>query len=127
MQDQSSSGSSKHAHEFARPLRDSDLEFVKAVGMPVGSAKQKRLRGELDQRFGEPTAELAEANDEIRTEIIESRNVKAHLLESEAALHSSLLFAADRPERNSQTPSQLPNKCWAEFRQLAKLRQTRLG
>ena len=97
MQGQPSNESSKHVHEIARPCRDSGLELVNAVGMPVRSAKQKRPPGELDQRSAERTAELANANDAIRTEIVESRNIKAHLLESEVALHSSLLFAADRP------------------------------
>ncbi len=96
--------------------------------MPVSSAKQKRLAGELDQRVAERAAELAKASDEMMGEIGERREIKAHLLESEAALHSSLLFTGRLSwEQNSQTPREFPNKCCAGFRQLAKLRQPRLS
>jgi hypothetical protein len=39
---------------------------------------------------------FAKVNDEMRREIIERRNIKAQLLEIEAALYSTLLPAADR-------------------------------
>jgi hypothetical protein len=42
----------------------------------------------------ERTAELAKASDEMKREIAELRDIKPHLLGSEADLHSSLL--ADR-------------------------------
>jgi hypothetical protein len=44
----------------------------------------------------ERTAELAKASDEMKREIAEPRDIKPHLLESEADPHSSLLSAADR-------------------------------
>jgi len=124
-QDQMLDGPTKQVGVTARPFRDSDLESVEAVTMPVRSAKQKRLASELDQRGAERTAELAKASDEMRGEIGERREIKAHLLESEAALHSSLL-SADRASAKLTDPREFPNKCCAEFRQLAKLRQSRL-
>ena len=41
-------------------------------------------------------AELAKGSDEVRRETVERRDIKAHLLEGEAALRSSMLSAADR-------------------------------
>ena len=60
-------------------------------------------------------------------ETVECANIKAHLLESEAAQYSSLLPAAVRSRAKLPDPEPLPDKCWAEFRQLAKLRQPGLG
>jgi hypothetical protein len=44
----------------------------------------------------ERTAELVKASDQLRWEIAERRDIKVHLLDSEAALRRSLLSAADR-------------------------------
>jgi hypothetical protein len=48
VRDQFSDGYPDHVRVTARPFRGGDLVFVKAVGMPVTSAKQKRLASEFD-------------------------------------------------------------------------------
>jgi hypothetical protein len=63
--------------------------------MPAISAQSKRPASQLDQQVVERMAERAKARDEMRTEIGEHRDIKAHLLEGEADRHSSLPFAAD--------------------------------
>jgi hypothetical protein len=44
----------------------------------------------------EQAAKLAKGSAEMRREIVERRDIKARLLESEAALYTSLLSTADR-------------------------------
>jgi hypothetical protein len=95
VRDQCSDGYPNHVRVTARPFTGGDLVFVKAVGMPVTSAKQKRLASELDQRCAKRILVLAEGRDGTRWEIVEHRDIRAQLLESEAALHSIQLLAGD--------------------------------
>jgi PAS domain S-box-containing protein len=59
-----------------------------SVGLQEGYllSEQKRLAHELDRRVAQRTAELAEANQELRTEISVRRKVEGRLVESEALL-----------------------------------------
>jgi len=78
VRDQFLDGYPDHVRVTARPFRGGDLVFVKAVGMPVTSAKQKRLASELDQRCAKRISELAEGRDQTRREIDEHRGIKVH-------------------------------------------------
>ena len=81
-----------------------------AFAIPARSAERKRLAGEVAWSVADRTAELAEANDEIRREIGERRKLKSHLPETEAAQYSSLPSAADRAKARLPGSEQLSKR-----------------
>jgi PAS domain S-box-containing protein len=73
-------------HQFAIVRRHGNWELIETPELKQAKAEIKRLNEGLEQRVVERTRELAAANEKLRTEIAERKQVEETLRKSEAQL-----------------------------------------
>jgi PAS domain S-box-containing protein len=73
-------------HQFAVARRHGIWEVIETPELKQAKAEINRLNEELEQRVVERTSELAVANDKLRTEIAERKQIEEALRTSEAQL-----------------------------------------
>src|SRR5882724_8775599 len=78
------------AHQFAIVRRHGNWELIETPELKQAKAEIKRLNEGLEQRVVERTRELAAANEKLRTEIAERKQVEEALRESESRLRLAL-------------------------------------
>ena len=77
--------------------------------------EQKRIANELEQRVADRTAGLAQANEELKKEIVERHKVEERLLQSEAALQNSFDEIKKSEAKLRRVIDTIPTLAWCNL------------
>ena len=77
--------------------------------------EQKRIANELEQRVGERTTGLAQANEELKKEIVARRKVEERLLQSEAALQNAFDEIKKSEAKLRRVIDTIPTLAWCNL------------
>jgi PAS domain S-box-containing protein len=78
-------------------------------------AEQKRIANELEQRVAERTTGLAQANEELKKEIVARKKVEERLLQSEAALQNAFDEIKKSEAKLRRVIDTIPTLAWCNL------------